>query len=108
MVLCRYNGSNESPRDELRASKVIADSVVVEQRRVRFNRRPDVGPGPWNCPMVEGDVMWIASSRLPGPTSCCPRASAGAGPSATASRQPSRTSRTDDHFDTDLLNLVGG
>jgi hypothetical protein len=108
MVLCRYNGMNESPRDGLRASKVIADSAVVEQWRVRFNRLRDVGPGPWSCPVAVGGVVRIAFVASPqsyvvlsAGLSGCRFVSNG-----VETRGPARPA--DDHFGTDLLHLAGG
>jgi hypothetical protein len=66
MVLCRYNGLNDSPAGGLAASKTVTDGAVVEQWRTRFNRLPPAGLGLRSCPMDDEVVMrtaFIASPR---------------------------------------------
>jgi hypothetical protein len=108
MVLCRYNGMNESPRDGLRASRVIVGGAVVEQWRARFNRLRPVGPGPWSCPADVGSILRIAFVASPQSYVVLTADLSGCRFVSNGVEAGMLNIPPDDHFDIDLRHLVGG
>jgi hypothetical protein len=108
IVLCRYNGMNETPYGKLRTARVITNRATVAGWRRRFNALPAVRGGPRNCPMDDARLLRIAFVATPSSYVVLTTDLAGCGFVSGPAGVREGGSASDTAFRTELAQLAGG